>query len=67
MLLQIGYKLKILVVPHTEFIFPSQDQKHQFSSEAVRRAETEREMKVNVFALKTGWISLFAWTQLRSS
>lgn len=40
--------------PHPEFIVPSQDQKHQFSTEAVRRTETEREMKVNVFTLKTG-------------
>lgn len=44
--------------PHPEFIFPSQDQKHQLSTEAVSCAETKREMKVIVFTLKTGQISL---------
>lgn len=44
--------------PHPEFIFPSQDQKHQFSTEAVSCAETKGEMKVIVFTLKTGQISL---------
>lgn len=53
MLLQIVYKLKIMVDPHTEFIFPSQDQEHQFSSEAV-----EREMKVNVSPSK---LVRFCW------